>query len=121
MNVLENHADNQSGVLYLAMHDLFSKINEFHDRKFFIRCSYIEIYTDLVYDLLQDQEIMGQTLSINEDKKKEFFIKGATEEIITSEKDILEILNKGEENRHYASTIMNHASSRSHTIFRLYI
>ena len=25
------------------------------------------------------------------------------------------------ENRHYASTMMNHASSRSHTIFRLYI
>lgn len=24
-------------------------------------------------------------------------------------------------NRHYASTIMNHASSRSHTIFRLYV
>ena len=29
------------------------------------------------------------------------------------------LINK--ENRHYASTMMNHASSRSHTIFRLYI
>ena len=52
MNFLENHIENQNGILYLAMHDLFEKINECKDRKFFIRCSYIEIYTDLVYDLL---------------------------------------------------------------------
>jgi len=30
-------------------------------------------------------------------------------------------IKKGETNRHYASTTMNHSSSRSHTIFRLYV
>lgn len=33
----------------------------------------------------------------------------------------MDILTFGETNRHYASTIMNHCSSRSHTIFRLYV
>ena len=30
-------------------------------------------------------------------------------------------LDKGEQNRHYAETLMNHTSSRSHTIFRLFV
>jgi centromeric protein E len=53
LHQLENHCENQNGILFYAMHDLFETINgKFNDRKFFIRCSYIEIYTDLVYDLL---------------------------------------------------------------------
>mmetsp|Transcript_2436 Transcript_2436/g.2299 ORF Transcript_2436/g.2299 Transcript_2436/m.2299 type:complete len:170 (+) Transcript_2436:1074-1583(+) len=33
----------------------------------------------------------------------------------------MDILKMGEFNRHYAATSMNHQSSRSHTIFRLFI
>jgi hypothetical protein len=51
--------------------------------------------------------------------QKEFYIKGATEEIVTSIDEVMQKIRRGETNRHYASTIMNHASSRSHTIFRL--
>ena len=38
---------------------------------------------------------------------------------MSSKKEILEILKKGEANRHYALTNLNHSSSRSHTIFSL--
>lgn len=38
---------------------------------------------------------------------------------MNSKKEILEILKKGEINRHYALTNLNHSSSRSHTIFSL--
>lgn len=41
------------------------------------------------------------------------------EESVTSVREILEKLKKGEVNRHYAETAMNHSSSRSHTLFRL--
>jgi len=44
-----------------------------------------------------------------------------TEESVSSIDDILEKLKKGELNRHYAQTMMNHTSSRSHTIFRLMV
>ena len=70
---MQNLADNQEnldGILFMAMHDLFKKIKKLEGRKFFIRCSYIEIYTDLVFDLLKDQECMDETLTINEDAKK---------------------------------------------------
>jgi Kinesin motor domain len=41
------------------------------------------------------------------------------EESVTSVKEILEKLKRGEVNRHYAETEMNHSSSRSHTLFRM--
>lgn len=35
--------------------------------------------------------------------------------------EILDKLKRGEINRHYARTLMNHSSSRSHAIFRIYV
>ena len=35
--------------------------------------------------------------------------------------DVINILNRGEYNRHYAETKLNHHSSRSHTIFRVFV
>ena len=51
--------------------------------------------------------------------KKDFFIKGLTEYDIVSIDDAIEKLRTGEHNRHYATTAMNHHSSRSHTIFKI--
>jgi len=91
------------------------------EKTYFLRCSYIEIYNDQVYDLLKDTSRLGEVLSVNEGAQKEFYIKGVTEEPVSSISDILEKLRRGEAHRHYASTIMNHVSSRSHTIFRLMV
>ena len=86
-----------------------------------MRCSYVEIYNDQIYDLLKSPEKLGDTLQVSEDAKKDFYIKGVTEESVSSIDDILDKLKKGELNRHYAQTMMNHTSSRSHTIFRLMV
>ncbi|CAD8120246.1 unnamed protein product [Paramecium sonneborni] len=113
--------DQEEGILKQGLKDLFTEIAKHSDRQYFLRCSYVEIYTDQVYDLLATQERLSETLLINEDFNKEFVIKGAVEEVVTNIKEIMDILQFGESNRHYASTIMNHCSSRSHTIFRLYV
>lgn len=73
----------------------------------------------MIFDLLKPPDKLGETLTVNEDQKKDFYIKGITEESVSSISEILEKLKKGEVNRHYARTSMNHSSSRSHTIFRL--
>lgn len=52
-------------------------------------------------------------------KRDHFMIKGLTEHSVTSIKEIFDRLKKGELNRHYAATFMNHSSSRSHTLFRI--
>ena len=55
-----------------------------------------------------------------EDTKKEHFvIKNLTEHSVSSIIEIFDKLKKGELNRHYAATFMNHSSSRSHTLFRI--
>ena len=51
--------------------------------------------------------------------RKEFLVKGVNEMLVSSKKEIIEILRKGEINRHYALTNLNHTSSRSHTIFTI--
>ena len=58
---------------------------------------------------------------MNEDSKKEFYVKGLIEQSVSSIGEIFEVLKKGEFGRHYAQTAMNHNSSRSHAIFRLYV
>ncbi len=44
----------QPGVLIYSLEDLFKEIKEDKEKTFFLRCSYIEIYNELVYDLLRD-------------------------------------------------------------------
>lgn len=55
------------GVLAMALKDIFNEMAGKTEKKYFLRCSYLEIYTDLVFDLLKDGEKMGETLSIGED------------------------------------------------------
>jgi hypothetical protein len=65
---------------------------------------------------------MNETLQLVEDSKtKDFFIRGVTEESVNTIQDVLDLLSKGELNRHYAETKLNHQSSRSHTVFRVSI
>ncbi len=46
------------------MHNLFEEIEkEAEHKSFFLRCSYVEIYNDQVYDLLRSEtSAMGETL-----------------------------------------------------------
>jgi hypothetical protein len=112
----------KSGSLIQAFAEIFDAIEKSTDRTFFVKCSYIEIYNDQVYDLLQRTENLGETLQVCEDPGKEsFFIRGVREESVDSVEEIIDKLKRGEVNRHYARTLMNHSSSRSHAIFRIYV
>ena len=118
----ETELENKSGLLIQALRALFEKIKSSEDKTFFVKCSYIEIYNDQIYDLLQRAENIGETLQVCEDTAKDqFYIRGVREEAIDDWYDALDKLKRGEINRHYARTVMNHSSSRSHTIFRVYI
>ena len=89
-------------------------------KTFIVRCSYFEIYNDYVYDLLAALEHLDTPMHVCEDsKRKDFYVKGLKEYMVSNLEECLEILKIGETNRHYAATSMNHQSSRSHSIFRL--
>ena len=64
---------------------------------------------------------LQEPLSIVEDKKKGFSVKGLIEVGVSTFEQCLDLLKLGEQNRSYAQTKMNHHSSRSHTLYRLNI
>ncbi|KAI3823342.1 hypothetical protein L1987_04777 [Smallanthus sonchifolius] len=112
------HGDQRSpGIIPLAVKDAFSIIQETPSREFLLRVSYLEIYNEVINDLLNPA---GQNLRIREDSQGTF-VEGVKEEVVLSPAHALSLIAAGEEHRHVGSTNFNLLSSRSHTIFTLTI
>ncbi|XP_059646440.1 kinesin-like protein KIN-7K, chloroplastic [Cornus florida] len=105
------------GIIPLAVKDTFSIIQETPSREFLLRVSYLEIYNEVVNDLLNPA---GQNLRIREDTQGTF-VEGIKEEVVLSPAHALSLIAAGEEHRHVGCTNFNLLSSRSHTIFTLTI
>ncbi|XP_023764509.1 kinesin-like protein KIN-7K, chloroplastic [Lactuca sativa] len=112
------HGNQRSpGIVPLAIKHAFSIIQETPCREFLLRLSYLEIYNEVVNDLLNPA---GKNLRIREDTQGTF-VDGVKEEVVLSPAHALSIIAAGEEQRHVGSTNLNLHSSRSHTIFTMTI
>ncbi|KAF1870075.1 hypothetical protein Lal_00017655 [Lupinus albus] len=112
------HGDQRSpGIIPLAVKDAFSIIQETPNREFLLRLSYLEIYNEVVNDLLNPE---GQNLRVRQHTQGTF-VEGIKEEVVLSPAHALSLIAAGEEHRHVGSTNFNQLSSRSHTIFTLMI
>ncbi|KAG2762327.1 hypothetical protein PC129_g20591 [Phytophthora cactorum] len=107
------------GILQLAVEDIFNYIERCVDRDFLLRVSFLEIYNEVVKDLLNANE-KGANLKLREDPRKGVYVE-CKEEIITNYEDIVTLLQTGNQNRTTGQTAMNDKSSRSHSVFRLVI
>lgn len=87
--------------------------------KFLVRCSYLEIYNESILDLLSKNN--QQNLQIKEDPNKGLYVKDLTTVIVKSVPELEKILFAGMKNRKTGETAMNKDSSRSHSIFTIYI
>jgi phage anti-repressor protein len=85
-----------------------------------IYCSYLEIYNERIYDLLSFNE-KNIHLDIREDKKRGLYVQDLTTVHVTKEEDIFKLMEQGAMNKSVAQTEMNERSSRSHTIFQMFI
>ena len=107
------------GVIPNAFHHIFGYIKtEGESKKFLVRCSFVEIYNEEVRDLLVNK---SQKLDIRENKKKGVFVRDLTYITLQDTDDIQKCLDKGNKNRHVGQTSMNDQSSRSHSIFTVYL
>ncbi|XP_051135079.1 kinesin-like protein KIN-7D, mitochondrial isoform X2 [Andrographis paniculata] len=112
------HGDQYSpGIIPLAIKDVFSIIQDTPGREFLLRVSYIEIYNEVINDLLDPT---GQNLRVREDVQGTY-VEGLKEEVVLSPGHALSFIAAGEEHRHVGSNNYNLFSSRSHTIFTLMI
>ena len=107
------------GIIPNAFSHIFGFIKtEGESKKFFLRCSFVEIYNEEVRDLLGNKD---KKLDIREDPKKGTILKDLTYVTIKNPTDIEKCLEKGNKNRHVGHTSMNDQSSRSHSLFTVYL
>ncbi|XP_073406186.1 kinesin-like protein KIF15 [Dendrobates tinctorius] len=119
----DNFTHNLRGVIPRSFEYLFFLINREKEKSgdgksFLCKCSFIEIYNEQIFDLL-DSASVG--LCLREHIKKGVFVVGAVEQVVTSAAEAYQVLSTGWRNRRVASTSMNRESSRSHAVFTVTI
>ncbi|KAJ9537874.1 hypothetical protein OSB04_030607 [Centaurea solstitialis] len=103
--------------LSLSCNQIFKFTFQMPGREFLLRVSYLEIYNEVINDLLDPT---GQNLRVREDAQGTY-VEGVKEEVVLSPGHALSFIASGEEHRHVGSNNFNLFSSRSHTIFTLMI
>ncbi|XP_060060806.1 kinesin-like protein KIF15 isoform X2 [Erinaceus europaeus] len=117
----DNFSHNLRGVIPRSFEYLFSLIEREKQKagagkSFLCKCSFIEIYNEQIYDLL-DSASAG--LHLREHIKRGVFVVGAVEQVVASAAEAYQVLSGGWRNRRVASTSMNRESSRSHAVFTI--
>ncbi|KAK3278667.1 hypothetical protein CYMTET_13408 [Cymbomonas tetramitiformis] len=107
----------QPGVMVLALRDLFRAVQQGADG-FQVMLSYLEIYNELVKDLLKPS---GTTLELREDPHTGVGVVGLTQVEATSTEEVMALLHKGNRSRTTEPTRANATSSRSHAILQIFI
>ena len=112
---------NNPGILPCTLRDIFLKINKIGKENpninYKVYCSYIEIYNENIHDLLTDSNF----LKLIDDKKYGIVVAGAKKVRVENFETGIGIKDFGEENRKYRETLFNEYSSRSHSIFQIFI
>ncbi|XP_049849938.1 kinesin-related protein 4-like [Schistocerca gregaria] len=108
--------DQNPGIILLVAQKLFNYVKSLPDQKFTLHIGYIEIYNEVVTDLLNPE---NTNLKIHENPLGDIFVGQLTEEHVTELSQITKLLKLGEQNRKVGNTNMTERSSRSHTIFKI--
>ncbi|XP_075966288.1 kinesin-like protein KIF18A [Anarhichas minor] len=111
-------SQNEPGVMYRTMTELFKRMDEAKEEKeFAVAFSYLEVYNEQIRDLLAN---VGP-LAVREDGSKGVVVQGLSLHQPKSAEHILEALDSGNRNRTQHPTDMNATSSRSHAVFQIYL
>ncbi|KAL4648388.1 kinesin-like protein KIF20A [Arapaima gigas] len=93
--------------------------------QFSVWVSFFEIYNEFLYDLLESPPSLKPrkraTLRLCEDRHGNPYVKDLTWVQVCSAEEAWKVLKVGRRNQSFASTHMNHISSRSHSIFSIRI
>lgn len=84
-----------------------------------VQSSFIEIYNEDVYDLLDGKG--KDKKDLKESPQSGVFIKGLKSVPVKSVDELFRLLDYGNKNRSTAETKMNATSSRSHALFTVHI
>ena len=96
LDSLEDEHKNSAGVLLYALDYIFKTGTGQKEGISFIKCSYVEIYSDNIYDLFQEKAKLDIPLTVTEVNSKKFVVKGAIEQTVRDMNELLQIIKKGE-------------------------
>uniref|UniRef100_A0A3B3Z5P8 Kinesin motor domain-containing protein n=1 Tax=Periophthalmus magnuspinnatus TaxID=409849 RepID=A0A3B3Z5P8_9GOBI len=111
--------DEEQGIIPRAVADVFKLLDENDLTDFSVRVSYLEVYKEEFKDLLE-METASKDIHIREDKGN-IVLCGVKESEVEGLDEVLSLLESGNTARHTGATQMNPNSSRSHTIFTIYM
>ncbi|NWW46042.1 KIF23 protein, partial [Pedionomus torquatus] len=109
------------------------------DNVYSVFVSYIEIYNNYIYDLLEEAPfesikskwnncntplrngdfIPPQSKILREDQNRNMYVTGCTEVEVKSTEEAFEVFWRGQKKRRIANTQLNRESSRSHSVFTI--
>ncbi|XP_068814142.1 kinesin-like protein KIF23 isoform X8 [Struthio camelus] len=93
------------------------------DNVYSVFVSYIEIYNNYIYDLLEEAPFdpikpkPPQSKTLREDQNHNMYVTGCTEVEVKSTEEAFEVFWRGQKKRRIANTQLNRESSRSHSVF----
>ena len=117
------------GIVPQMNKDMFERIARLKEeqpgKKFLVTCAFLEIYNEVLFDLLDPSGKAGASktrrdagnIEIKENPKLGVYVAGLNEIPADSGEKILSLLDQGNAMRAIAATNMNATSSRSHSIF----
>ena len=109
------------GIMIRAIKDLFALVEglKSNERNFNIKISYIEIYNEIIKDLLSMNS--NSIVDLISDANKGLILRNASIKQVSNEREAFNLIMRGNKNRTEKSTEYNNNSSRSHAILNIYI
>jgi len=111
--------DNMRGIIPRTFQHIINIIESTSQKEFLVRCSYLEIYNEEIHDLL-GKDIKAR-LEMKESPEKGVFVKELSMIVVKSVAEMEKLMNIGNKNRSVGETAMNKDSSRSHSLFSIYV
>nr|XP_016846170.1 PREDICTED: kinesin-like protein KIF6 isoform X4 [Anolis carolinensis] len=114
------------GIIPRTLSYIFHQLQKDSSMVYTIHISYLEIYNECGYDLLDPRHEASKLedlprVTIMEDPDQNIHLKHLSLQQATNEEEALNLLFLGDTNRMIAETPMNQASTRSHCIFTIHI
>ncbi|ODQ49292.1 hypothetical protein PICMEDRAFT_14762 [Pichia membranifaciens NRRL Y-2026] len=108
------------GIIFLAVQELFSKIEDQTEKEIEVQVSYLEIYNETIRDLL-NIETSPRKLTLLENENKEIIVSNLTKVDASNVEEVMDVIVRGNFNRAVSATEANLTSSRSHAVIQVYI
>ena len=111
------HNKKNSGLYLKAANDVFQHAQQEQYKHLTVTASLFEIYGGKLFDLLNSRKLV----KCLEDAKQKVCFLGLSEHVVTSSRQLMNIIETGANNRSTGTTSANADSSRSHAVLQLSI